>query len=92
MPAPVAEARRIRGEYFTPPPVVEADGAGTTPILRAEPTPHCGSEDPPSTAANGARLRAGNDGGALGRLDVLAKEREAHLRIAATSTFAERLH
>ena len=46
MPAPVAEARRIRGEYFTPPPLVEAVLALALPHLGRGPRtvvdPACG--------------------------------------------------
>ena len=46
MPAPSAEARRIRGEYFTPPPLVEAVLALAVPHLGAGPItvvdPACG--------------------------------------------------
>jgi hypothetical protein len=34
VPAPSAEARRIRGEYFTPPPLVEAVLALAAPVVR----------------------------------------------------------
>jgi hypothetical protein len=46
VPAPVAEARRIRGEYFTPPPLVEAVLALALPHLGPGPwtvvDPACG--------------------------------------------------
>jgi len=46
VPAPSAEARRIRGEYFTPPPLVEAVLALAVPHLGAGPLtvvdPACG--------------------------------------------------
>jgi len=46
VPAPSAEARRIRGEYFTPPPLVEAVLSRALPHVRAGPLtvvdPACG--------------------------------------------------
>ena len=46
MPAPSAEARRIRGEYFTPPPLVEAALALAVPAFGPGPLtvvdPACG--------------------------------------------------
>lgn len=46
MPAPSAEARRIRGEYFTPPPLVEAVLSLAVPLVGSGPLtvvdPACG--------------------------------------------------
>ena len=87
MPAPSVEARRIRGEYFTPPPLVEAvlalalHHSGSGPLTIVDPA--CGDGAFLAAAAR-ARPSAGLHGLELDRAHAAAARRSvpgAHIQV-----------